>query len=120
MFAARFRENAARALLLPRRFPGRRTPLWLQRRKSADLMSAASRYPKFPMILETYRECLSDVFDLAGLTQLLEDVRMVDSNINTLNFRARHHDGINRLIFKIEHACEDFSMLNRNMNLTHQ
>ncbi|MEM9257446.1 MAG: crosslink repair DNA glycosylase YcaQ family protein [Pseudomonadota bacterium] len=75
MFAARFRENAARALLLPRRFPGQRTPLWLQRRKSADLMSAASRYPKFPMILETYRECLSDVFDLAGLTQLLEDIR---------------------------------------------
>jgi hypothetical protein len=75
MFAARFRENAARALLLPRRFPGQRTPLWLQRRKSADLMSAAARYPKFPMILETYRECLSDVFDLAGLTQILEDLR---------------------------------------------
>ncbi|MEM8489341.1 MAG: DEAD/DEAH box helicase [Pseudomonadota bacterium] len=75
MFAARFRENAARALLLPRRFPGQRTPLWLQRRKSADLMSAAARYPKFPMILETYRECLSDVFDLSGLTQILEDLR---------------------------------------------
>ncbi|MDX1733229.1 MAG: DEAD/DEAH box helicase, partial [Halioglobus sp.] len=75
MFAARFRENAARALLLPRRFPGQRTPLWLQRRKSADLMNAASRYPKFPMILETYRECMSDVFDLAGLMQLLEDIR---------------------------------------------
>ncbi|MEO0438858.1 MAG: crosslink repair DNA glycosylase YcaQ family protein, partial [Pseudomonadota bacterium] len=75
MFAARFRENAARALLLPRRFPGQRTPLWLQRRKSADLMNAAARYPKFPMILETFRECLSDVFDLAGLTELLEDIR---------------------------------------------
>ncbi len=75
MFAARFRENAARALLLPRRFPGQRTPLWLQRRKSADLMNAAARYPKFPMILETYRECLSDVFDLAGLTQILEGLR---------------------------------------------
>ncbi|MEM6774252.1 MAG: crosslink repair DNA glycosylase YcaQ family protein [Pseudomonadota bacterium] len=75
MFAARFRENAARALLLPRRFPGQRTPLWLQRRKSADLMSAASRFPKFPMILETYRECLSDVFDLAGLTEILEALR---------------------------------------------
>ena len=75
MFAARFRENAARALLLPRRFPGQRTPLWLQRRKSADLMSAASRYPKFPMILETYRECLRDVFDISGLTELLEALR---------------------------------------------
>lgn len=75
MFAARFRENAARALLLPRRFPGQRTPLWLQRRKSADLMSAASRFPKFPMILETYRECLSDVFDLQGLTDLLDAIR---------------------------------------------
>ena len=75
MFAARFRENAARALLLPRRFPGQRTPLWLQRRKSADLMNAAARYPKFPMILETYRECLSDVFDLNGLEQLLKDIR---------------------------------------------
>lgn len=74
MFAARFRENAARALLLPRRFPGQRTPLWLQRRKSADLMSAASRYPKFPMILETYRECLRDVFDLDGLHQVLNEV----------------------------------------------
>ena len=75
MFAARFRENAARALLLPRRFPGQRTPLWLQRRKSADLMNAAARFPKFPMILETYRECLSDVFDLDGLSELLEALR---------------------------------------------
>jgi len=74
MFAARFRENAARALLLPRRFPGQRTPLWLQRRKSADLMSAASRYPKFPMILETYRECLRDVFDLDGLNEVLNEL----------------------------------------------
>ncbi|MEM1113340.1 MAG: crosslink repair DNA glycosylase YcaQ family protein [Pseudomonadota bacterium] len=83
MFAARFRENAARALLLPRRFPGQRTPLWLQRRKSADLMNAAARYPKFPMILETYRECLSDVFDLAGLTQLLEDIRSRKIRLHT-------------------------------------
>ena len=74
MFAARFRENAARALLLPRRFPGQRTPLWLQRRKSADLMSAASRYPKFPMILETYRECLREVFDLGGLNEVLDEL----------------------------------------------
>ena len=74
MFAAKFRENAARALLLPRRQPGRRTPLWLQRRKSADLLSVAARYDQFPIILETFRECLKDVFDLEGLKTILGDV----------------------------------------------
>jgi ATP-dependent Lhr-like helicase len=74
LFAARFRENAARALLLPRRQPGRRTPLWLQRRRSAGLLQVAARYPSFPLLLETYRECLRDVFDLAGLQELLRDV----------------------------------------------
>jgi ATP-dependent Lhr-like helicase len=74
LFAARFRENAARALLLPRRQPGKRTPLWLQRRKAADLLSVASRYSQFPMLLETYRECLRDVFDLRGLRNLLHDI----------------------------------------------
>ena len=74
LFAARFRENAARALLLPRRMPGRRTPLWLQRRRSADLLSVASRYPSFPILLETYRECLRDVFDVPGLKQILRRV----------------------------------------------
>ena len=85
MFAARFRENAARALLLPRRFPGQRTPLWLQRRKSADLMQAASQYPRFPMILETYRECLQDVFDIDGLKQLLEDIRSRRIRVHPVN-----------------------------------
>ncbi len=74
LFAARFRENAARALLLPRRQPGKRTPLWLQRRKSADLLAVASRYSQFPLLLETYRECLRDVFDLRGLRNLLHDI----------------------------------------------
>ncbi|MEM1304242.1 MAG: DEAD/DEAH box helicase, partial [Planctomycetota bacterium] len=74
MFAARFRENAARALLLPKRRPQGRTPLWLQRRKAADLLAVASRYPSFPILLETYRECLRDVFDLPGLVSLLKDV----------------------------------------------
>ncbi|MCZ7681407.1 MAG: hypothetical protein M5U28_22495 [Sandaracinaceae bacterium] len=55
LFAARFRENAGRALLLPRRRPGQRTPLWAQRRKSAQLLKVASRYAEFPMLLETYR-----------------------------------------------------------------
>lgn len=74
LFASHFRENAARALLLPRQRPGKRTPLWLQRRKSADLLTVASRYPSFPMMLETYRECLRDVFDLPGLKTLLSGV----------------------------------------------
>lgn len=74
LFASRFRENSARALLLPRRQPGRRTPLWIQRRRSADLLSVAARYPGFPMLLETYRECLRDVFDLPGLKGLLGEV----------------------------------------------
>jgi ATP-dependent Lhr-like helicase len=74
LFAARFRENAARALLLPRRQPGRRTPLWLQRRKSADFLAVASRYERFPIMLETYRECLRDVFDLVGLKGILRGV----------------------------------------------
>ena len=64
LFAARFRENAARALLLPRRRPGQRTPLWMQRQRSADLLGVASRYGSFPILLETYREILRDVFDL--------------------------------------------------------
>ncbi len=74
MFAARFRENAARALLLPRRQPNRRTPLWMQRRKSADLLAVASRYERFPIMLETYRECLRDVFDVPGLKQILCEI----------------------------------------------
>ncbi|GBD22507.1 ATP-dependent RNA helicase RhlB [bacterium HR29] len=75
LFAARFRENAARALLLPRRGPNRRTPLWLQRQRAAHLLAVASRYPDFPIVLETYRECLQDVFDLPALRQLLAEIR---------------------------------------------
>jgi len=74
VFAARFRENAARALLLPRRQPGKRTPLWLQRRKAADLLSVATRYSQFPILLETYRECLRDVFDISGLRTILQEI----------------------------------------------
>jgi ATP-dependent Lhr-like helicase len=80
LFGARFRENAARALLIPRRRPGQRTPLWQQRLKAQSLLQVARRYPDFPIILETYRECLRDVFDLPSLRQLLEDIsaRRVD------------------------------------------
>jgi len=71
LFGARFRENAGRALLIPRAYPGRRTPLWQQRLKSQSLLEVARRYPDFPIVLETYRECLRDVLDLPGLQELL-------------------------------------------------
>ncbi len=75
LFASRFRECAARALLLPRRRPGERTPLWQQRQKSARLLQVASKHESFPIVLETYRECLQDVFDLPALNQLMGAVR---------------------------------------------
>src|ERR671925_1420689 len=71
LFGARFRENAGRALLIPRAYPGRRTPLWQQRLKSQSLLEVAQRYADFPIVLETYRECLRDVLDVPGLHQLL-------------------------------------------------
>jgi ATP-dependent Lhr-like helicase len=74
-FAARFREAAARALLLPRRRPDQRTPLWQQRQRAADLLAVASRYPAFPILLETTRECCNDVFDLPALRRVLAEVR---------------------------------------------
>ncbi len=74
LFASRFRECAARALLLPRRQPGRRTPLWQQRQRSAQLLAVASQYATFPIVLETVRECLQDVFDVPGLTSLMRDL----------------------------------------------
>jgi ATP-dependent Lhr-like helicase len=75
LFASRFRENAARALLLPRRRPGQRTPLWMQRQRSSDLLAVASRYGSFPIILETYREILRDVFDLPAVTEVLRGLQ---------------------------------------------
>ena len=75
LFGSRFRENAGRALLIPRRRPGERTPLWQQRLKAQSLLQVARRYPAFPIILETYRECLQDVFDLPALKQLLQGLR---------------------------------------------
>ena len=75
MFASRFRECAARALLLPRRRPDQRTPLWQQRQRAADLLSVAAKYPSFPVLLETTRECLNDVFDLPALVELMTDLR---------------------------------------------
>jgi ATP-dependent helicase Lhr and Lhr-like helicase len=74
LFGARFRENAGRALLIPRAYPGRRTPLWQQRLKSQGLLEVARGYPDFPIVLETYRECLRDVLDLTGLQELLRGI----------------------------------------------
>jgi ATP-dependent Lhr-like helicase len=71
LFGARFRENAARSLLIPRAYPGKRTPLWQQRLKAQSLLEVARDFPRFPVILETYRECLQDVFDLPALADLL-------------------------------------------------
>ncbi len=71
LFGARFRENAARALLIPRARPGKRTPLWQQRLKAQSLLEVAKKYGEFPVILETYRECLRDVLDVPGLVELL-------------------------------------------------
>ncbi|MBR7836879.1 ATP-dependent helicase [Actinospica durhamensis] len=74
LFAARFRECAGRALLLPRRRPNARVPLWQQRQRAAHLLAVASKYASFPIVLETVRECLQDVFDLPGLVELLGDI----------------------------------------------
>src|SRR6202012_585582 len=74
LFASRFRECAARALLLPRRQPGRRSPLWQQRQRSAQLLEIAAQFPGFPITLETVRECLQDVFDVPALTEVLRDL----------------------------------------------
>ncbi|WP_205696440.1 DEAD/DEAH box helicase [Conexibacter sp. SYSU D00693] len=74
LFGARFRENAGRSLLIPRAYPGKRTPLWQQRLKSQSLLEVAKRYGDFPIVLETYRECLRDVLDVPGLQDLLTQV----------------------------------------------
>jgi len=87
LFASHFRENAGRALLLPKRRPGARSPLWLQRQRSANLLAVASRYGSFPIVLETYRECLRDVFDLPGLVEVLTRIRSRDIRIHEAETR---------------------------------
>jgi ATP-dependent helicase Lhr and Lhr-like helicase len=74
LFGARFRENASRSLLIPRAYPGKRTPLWQQRLKAQSLLEVAKDFPRFPVTLETYRECLRDVLDLPALQELLRDL----------------------------------------------
>jgi len=75
LFAAKFREAASRALLLPKRRPGMRAPLWQQRKRAADLLAVASRFSSFPIILETYRECIRDVFDLPAAAGILSKIQ---------------------------------------------
>jgi ATP-dependent Lhr-like helicase len=84
LFAAKFREAAARALLLPKRRPGMRTPLWQQRKRATDLLAVASRYSAFPILLETYRECLRDVFDLPALADLLDKIKRGTIRVTTV------------------------------------
>jgi ATP-dependent Lhr-like helicase len=85
VFAARFRENAARALLLPRRRPGQRTPLWQMRQRSANLLAVASNYGSFPILLETYRECLRDSFDVPALQEILRDIQGRKIRVSTVD-----------------------------------
>ena len=84
LFASRFRENAGRALLLPRRRPGARTPLWQQRQRAADLLKVASRYGSFPILVETYREVLSDVFDLDALREMLAGIERREITVHAV------------------------------------
>src|SRR5262245_40886222 len=88
LFAARFREAAARALLLPRRRPGARAPLWQQRKRAADLLAVAAQHGSFPMLLEAYRECLRDVFDMPALVSTLRDIAAGSIRTVTLDSRA--------------------------------
>jgi ATP-dependent Lhr-like helicase len=85
LFAARFRETAARALLLPRRRPGMRTPLWQQRKRASDLLAVASRFGSFPALLETYREVLRDHFDMPALVDLLRRVSKRTLRVATID-----------------------------------
>ncbi|MFN8169484.1 MAG: ATP-dependent helicase [Candidatus Nanopelagicales bacterium] len=94
LFASRFRESAARALLLPRRNPGKRSPLWQQRQRSAHLLQVASQYGSFPVVLETMREVLQDVYDVPGLVALMRsvaarEVRVVEVETQTPSPFAR-------------------------------
>ena len=88
LFGARFRMNAARALLLPRGNPRRRMPLWLQRLKALDLLQTVSEFPSFPILVETYRDVLQDAFDMAGLKWVLDRMDSADIKVHTVQTQA--------------------------------
>ncbi|MGD0740842.1 MAG: helicase-related protein [Terracidiphilus sp.] len=87
LFAGRFREAAGRALLLPRRRADQRSPLWQLRKRSYDLLSVASRYPSFPLLLEAYRECLRDVFDMPALVEILQEIEQRKLRVHVVETR---------------------------------
>lgn len=88
LFAAKFRESAARALLLPRRRAQGRAPLWQQRKRAYDLLAVASRYPSFPMLLEAYRECMRDVFDMPALQEILRAIAARQIRVHVVDSRT--------------------------------
>ncbi len=88
LFAAKFREASSRALLLPRRRAEGRTPLWQQRKRAYDLLNVAARYPAFPMLLEAYRECLRDVFDMPALMEILRAVETRAMRVHVVDSRT--------------------------------
>jgi ATP-dependent Lhr-like helicase len=88
LFAAKFRESAARALLLPRRRAQGRAPLWQQRKRAYDLLSVASRYPDFPILLEAYRECMRDVFDMPALLETLRGISQRNVRVHVADTRT--------------------------------
>ena len=88
LFAGLFRENAVRSLLLRRRRPGQRSPLWAQRLKAQNLLATVQRYPNFPIVIETYRQALADVFDLPGLKGLLRDIRSRAISVDDIETRS--------------------------------
>ncbi len=88
LFAGRFREAAGRALLLPRRRADGRAPLWQQRKRAYDLLSVASRYPSFPLLLEAYRECLRDVFDMPALIETLRAIEQRQLRVHVVDTRT--------------------------------
>jgi ATP-dependent Lhr-like helicase len=88
LFAGLFRENAVRSLLLRRRAPGQRSPLWAQRLKAQNLLATVRKYPSFPIVMETYRHALADVFDLPGLKQLLADIRSRAVTVDEVETRS--------------------------------
>ncbi len=85
VFAAKFRECASRALLLPKRRPGTRAPLWQQRKRAADLLGVAARYATFPILLETYRECMRDVFDMPAAASILRRIAAGKIRVTTVD-----------------------------------
>jgi ATP-dependent helicase Lhr and Lhr-like helicase len=88
LFAAKFRESSARALLLPRRRAQGRAPLWQQRKRSSDLLAVASRYPSFPMLLEAYRECMRDVFDMPAFLEILRAISTRQVSVHVVDSKT--------------------------------